>query len=61
LKLDSGGYDQRGTYYGLGLPLYRASDDRGDVDVTLRANDRAHAKDLVRRRLGTAYDVRFTR
>lgn len=60
LKLDSGGYDPRGTYYGLGLPVYRASDDRGDVDVTLRANDRAHAKDLVRRRLGTLYDVRFT-
>lgn len=61
VKLDSGGYDRRGRYYGVGLPLYRASDDRGDVDVEIRANDRAHAKDLVRRRLGDAYDVKFTR
>jgi len=61
LKLDSGGYDARGRYFGLGLPLYRASDDRGDVDIELRATDRAHAKDLVRRRLGDSYDVRFTR
>lgn len=61
VKLDSGGYDSRGRYFGLGLPLYRASDDRGDVDVELRATDRAHAKDLVRRRLGPKYDVRFTR
>lgn len=60
VKLDSGGYDRHGRYYGRGLPLYRASDDRGDVDIELRANDRAHAKDLVRRRLGDAYDVRFT-
>lgn len=50
IRLDSGGYDSGGAYWGHGAPIYAASDTPvGDmpestVFVTVRAKDRATAK-----------------
>lgn len=64
VQLNSQGYDSRGRYFGRGQPLYEyvAQDARGRYIATdeIRATNRNHAKDLVRRRLST-YDVKFTR
>lgn len=47
-----GDYDQLGTYWGSGAPLYwyAASDADGNtlVDGVTRAEDREHAKEIVR-------------
>lgn len=48
VRLDSGGYDSNGTYFGTGEPLYWAADDAGDYDATFRAADRNAAKAIVR-------------
>lgn len=48
VRLDSGGYDQGGAYWGGGTPLYYYYQDQGDVDGYLRARDREHAKTLIR-------------
>jgi hypothetical protein len=56
VRLDSGGYDSGGAYWGQGAPLYRAADDAGLGEVTLfiRARDREHAKALVLAKLPNA-------
>lgn len=46
-RLDSGGYDAGGAYWGHGQPLYAAVDADGDVKY-LRANSRDHAKRIIR-------------
>ncbi len=65
VRLNRGGYDSRGRYWGVGQPLYQydVGDTRGGFIMNdyIRAIDRAHAKDLIRRRLGSRYDVRFMR
>ncbi|AXQ68563.1 hypothetical protein HOU00_gp113 [Caulobacter phage CcrPW] len=48
VRLDSGGYDRNGTYFGHDLPLYWAADESGDYDATFRAADRNAAKAIVR-------------
>lgn len=48
VRLDVGGYDALGTYWGLGLPLYWYADADGQVDATLRAPDRDAAKREIR-------------
>lgn len=50
VRLDSGGYDECGAYWGIGSPLYwAASDTPGvDFDSTFRADDRDDAKAIVR-------------
>lgn len=73
VRLNSQGYDSRGRYFGLGQPVYEvvaqttpgqglrsryiATEEIGEI----RATDRNHAKDLIRRRLGDHYRVVFTR
>ena len=49
VRLNSGGYDRAGRYYGVGLPLWAAScDDYRDGEVwEFRASDRASARELV--------------
>ena len=47
IRLDNGGYDCNGTYFGHGEPLYWVADASGDIDYMLRARDREHAKRLV--------------
>ena len=50
VRLDSGGYDPNGTYFGWGEPLYWCSceTDEHYIDFILRAPNRITAKRLVR-------------
>jgi len=48
VRLDSGGYDVNGTYYGQDVPLWWYADDEGTIDVVIRAKDRELAKAKVR-------------
>ena len=43
VRLDNGGYDSTGKYWGVGQPLYRAYDDL-DNDSYFRADNRDAAK-----------------
>lgn len=47
VRINSGGYDSGGAYWGLGEPLYVATDGDG-IEVFVRAPDRESAKDAVR-------------
>ena len=49
VRINSGGYDVNGTYFGIGRPLYWYASDNGLVDAVLRANDRADAREQVLR------------
>lgn len=46
VRLNRGGYDSRGRYYGTGKPLYRAEAVvcGKDREVTVRASSRTEAK-----------------
>jgi hypothetical protein len=46
VRLDSGGYDQGGAYWGIGDPLYCAWNDEGENYI--RASDRGQAKIKLR-------------
>ncbi len=51
VRLDSGGYDPNGTYFGSGpgtLPLYWVASEDCEIDRMLRARDRAEAVAQVR-------------
>ena len=48
VRIDRGGYDSNGTYFGLGSPLYWYADESGNVDGMLRATSRGAAKGAVR-------------
>jgi hypothetical protein len=52
VRLDSGGYDSNGTYFGLGEPLWWCAcpdDAEGyEIDYMLRAPNREAAKGKVR-------------
>ena len=56
VRLDSGGYDECGAYWGSGAPLYwaAAASPGVDYDETFRADDRADAKAIVRERFPLA-------
>lgn len=47
VRIDCGGYDAGGAYWGLGQPLYVATDGDG-IEVFVRAPDREAAKTAVR-------------
>ncbi len=47
IRLDSGGYDANGTYWGGGI-IYWYADGDGKVDATLNARNRTDAKEKVR-------------
>lgn len=47
VRLDSGGYDPNGTYFGTGAPLFWYASDDGEIDAVLRASDREAAKRKV--------------
>lgn len=49
LRLDSGGYDAGGVYWGHGAPLYAVHDAGGDFYETLRARSRDDAKAKFRK------------
>lgn len=54
IRLDRGGYDSNGTYFGVGEPLFWCASDDNSVDFVVRASDREAAKQAVRKRLPTA-------
>ena len=43
VRLDAGGYDSGGAYWGLGQPLWEAMDQDGNIEI-FRSRDRAAAK-----------------
>ena len=49
IRLNRGGYDSFGTYWGIGAPLYQAAGDIGDAfeEFHFRASDRRAAKALL--------------
>jgi len=47
IRLDDGGYDPNGTYFGRGSPLYWYASDGGDIDGMLRARSRGLARAQV--------------
>ena len=47
IRIDSGGYDSNGTYFGFGKPLYWYADANGNIDCMLRASNRLEAKQLI--------------
>lgn len=53
IRLDSGGYDPNGTYFGWGSPLYWYADADGNVDAMLRADSREGAKQQIREQYPT--------
>lgn len=46
VRLNSGGYDAGGAYWGLGIPLFCAQDQGGNT-LMFRAYDRQEAKALL--------------
>lgn len=56
VRLDRGGYDKRGRYYGHGEKLYRVTSDDGSFDEFVRAPNAKAAKDRAfRKRAGSHY------
>jgi hypothetical protein len=47
VRLDSGGYDKNGMYFGHGAPLYWCASEDGGIDFMLRAGDREAAREKV--------------
>ncbi len=47
VRLDRGGYDRSGRYWGTGARLYRVSDEDGELDKYIRAPDAKTAKARV--------------
>jgi hypothetical protein len=54
IRLDSGGYDDCGAYWGLGAPLYTAQSDCGHIELWFRAEDRDWARAHVLERYPSA-------
>lgn len=49
IRLDVGGYDSNGTYFGQGHPLYWFASEDGEIDDVIRAVDRDDAMFEVRK------------
>lgn len=49
-RLNSGGYDRLGTYFGAGKNLYWCGNEEGTIDFMLRAYDRKDAREQVLKR-----------
>jgi hypothetical protein len=50
IRINGGGYDRRGGYWGVGLPIYHVVSDYDSVNFQLRAEDRTEALAEVSRR-----------
>lgn len=57
VRINNGGYDPNGAYYGVGEPVYEFFND-GNLDTAVRAKDRATAKSQVRA-FYPEYEIRF--
>lgn len=51
VRLNAGGYDSCGCYFGIGQPLYRATDASGN-SIHIRAMDRKTAGQKIETRIG---------
>lgn len=60
VRLDSGGYDPGGAYWGTGQPLFVAWDEEGG-EVYLRASSRETAKAQLRHKSRDPGNLRFYR
>lgn len=60
IRINSGGYDAGGAYWGIGAPLWCAMDHTGEC-AYFRARDRAAAKAHVIANHDTPDQVRFYR
>lgn len=60
VRLDSGGYDPGGAYWGIGQPLFVAWDDEGG-EIYLRASSREAAKAQLRAESCDPENLRFYR
>lgn len=49
VHLNKDGYPSDGRYFGIGAPLFHYFNDDASVNRYIRANDREHAKALVRK------------
>lgn len=49
VRINSGGYTDKGEYFGVGQPVYHVTDvsDQDDLDCHIRAADREDAKRIV--------------
>lgn len=48
IRLDGGGYDTGGAYWGIGNPLYCAwTNDEDELFVFMRATDRVYVKSAI--------------
>lgn len=55
MRLDFGGYDKNGTYFGIGPPtLYWCANEDNTIDFMLRADDREEARDQVMKKYPNA-------
>jgi hypothetical protein len=54
VRLDNGGYDNGGAYWGHGEPLYHVESENGEIDYFVRGYDRERAKREVRAKYPTA-------
>ena len=50
IRINAGGYDSRGRYWGTGTKLYRVTDEDGHLDVHVRAPDAKTAKERAAKR-----------
>jgi len=56
VRINSGGYDSGGAYWGIGQPLYWANCESGSIEFFFRARDRAAAKqELLKRHPGAKF------
>lgn len=54
VRLDRGGYDRNGTYFGIGQPLYWYASADGSIDGVLRAWCRESVKIMIREKYRAA-------
>lgn len=50
IPLNSQGYDPAGRYFGIGQPLYLYMDTEFGLGDHIRAWDREHAKELIKKK-----------
>lgn len=56
IRLNGGGYDRRGGYWGVGQPLFHVASDYDSVNFELRAADRDEAvAEVLRRHPGAVF------
>lgn len=47
IRLNKGGYDSLGTYFGVGVPLYWVHSEDCTIDFVIRASSRQQARRII--------------